>query len=219
MREAIIFANSNASQFGCGENCSCGGKCGCGKSRSRGNSGLGGGVYGPGGFSGIGENAYPRLTNVFADYMREKIARGEPFYLSPEVNSNTLTADKTGFSVDGQQSSGMGFFFVPFLLAAAGVAAKVAPVVIAAAGAKAAVDTAAANKKAASAAQAQAQAQATAEAEAAAAAAALRSQQVAIPPAIQTQVVSAAKADVFGGVDKNLLLAGAIGLVALLLLK
>lgn len=201
MREAIIFANTNASQFGCGENCTCGGKCGCGKGRPRGNSGLGGGIYRESRYAGFGENPYPRLTAVLTDYVQQKIDRREPFYLSPEINSDNL------------DPSGKGFGFLPILAAIAGFAAKAAPVIIGAAGAKAGLDTAKANKKAANAAQLQARADAEA------AAAALKAQQMQIPAAIAPQAISAVRQDAFGGVDKNLLIAGAVALAAILLLK
>ena len=141
------------------------------------------------------------MTAVLTDYVQQKIANREPFYLSPEINSDTVDA------------SGKGFGFWPIVAAIAAFAVKAAPVIIGVAGAKAGIDTAKANKKAASAAQLQAKADADA------AAAALKAQQMQTPAAVMPQALSAARQDIFGGVDKNLLFAGAAALVALLLLK
>jgi len=211
MRDPFYSSRNISGGFGGCENCSCGGRCGCGQNTARRVAGDGGAICGSVYQAGFGASDYPRLTALLTDYVEDKIARGEPFYLSPDLNSGTV--DPTG----------KGFGFLPIFAAIAAFAAKAAPVVIAAAGAKAGADTAKANKKAANAAQAQAAADLTrAQAEAKAqedAAAALAAQRLTIPAAILPQAVAATRADVFGGVDKNLLIIGGVALAALLLMR
>jgi hypothetical protein len=164
--------------LGCGPNGSCCGKC----------AGLAGALD-------LSQD-YPRTFNVLKAYVDRKIAAGEPFYLSPEVNSETIGFD------------GMGFLnaIIAGIGAIAGTAASVA-------GTAASIKALKGGKASAS------------DADAVAAQIAplvqqkLAAQGISLPGEVATQVTAAGILDTFGAENRPFVMVGLAGLAALVLLK
>lgn len=200
MRARYAFQGMRPAGFGCGENCACGGRCGCGQDRARGFAGNGGPILRNSDPQTSG--AVARIYEILSAYVQDKISRGEPFYISPEVNSDTLGSVR-----------GFGFaFLAPLLTVASSVAT--------AAGAYSAVKGAQAQKKAADAANKAAKTAAADQAVVDRVIATLKEQGIILPreQAAQSVAVATRAPQAAPTIDtQTLLIIGGIGLAALLL--
>lgn len=173
--------------------CPCGGKCGCG------------------GSCGMGE-AFPHIERVLNAYVHEKIATNQPFYISPDLNSDVLQMD------------GMGFFAaiaatVAKAATAIGTTVKaVAPTVIKGAEVAAAVN-AAKGGGGSSGGSSGPSADDIAAAILPSVQAQLSAQGVQLPQGVAQKTVAAGVLDVFGPQNRNYVIAGALGILLILLLR
>lgn len=152
---------------------------------------------------GGGLGGFPNIEYVLQSYVDDKLSRGERFYISPKVNSDTL-----------RYEPGMG----AFMAAIAALAAKIGPAVVKGAEVYGTVKAMQGGGGGGTS-SGQLSSQDIANAITPQVVANMQAQGVQLPAAVANQVTTAGLMDVFGANTKPILIAVGVGLAALLLLR